>query len=136
MGISLASPSVYDDPAPDFAINEIKRTYGHTVYPRKSLHKNGRLFSLGTTELPLSYLSDVNGGIAFSNSALFLTDNLITGASSSNAGDVGSLYIEGHTISDIGLTFVTQTIMLTGQTTVSLDTPLRDVTRLDSELVK
>lgn len=58
------------------------------------------------------------------------TANDIDVVVSTNAGDTQSVVIEGHTISGSDLTFVTQTVTLTGTTPAALTTPLARVTRL------
>jgi len=61
----------------------------------------------------------------------YLSSDLITTVSSSSASDTHSVTIEGHTSPDgLVFTFVIQTITLTGQTQVTLATPLCRVSRL------
>lgn len=132
-GLSNVQGVARDDPALAFAISEIKRLYGHTVYPRKSLHKYGRVTGFGTSETLISSVFAVNGGIVFANNdILFKTSDIFTSVVSDGA-DTGTLTIEGHTYSGGVLTFVSRAVTLTGTTPVTLDTPLRDVTRMAYE---
>ena len=56
--------------------------------------------------------------------------NLVDSVTSANTGDDQTLRIEGHTISGSDLTFVAQNVTLTGQTPVTLATPLHHCTRI------
>lgn len=60
----------------------------------------------------------------------YVNSNLINKLSSSSTSDTQVLSIEGHTISGSNLTFVVQTLALTGRTQATLSTPLARMTRL------
>ena len=131
MAISSIQGGVKNDPALAFAIDEIRRNYGDQVYARKGLHKYGRVVGFGTSETLISAIYAVNGGITFANNSILeKTSDIFTSVVSDNSSDTGTLAIEGHTYDSGALTFVTQSVTLTGQTPVTLTTPLRDVTRL------
>ena len=116
------------DPWIQHAIEVISGTYGDTVSIQakdKDLLKFGRNQLVNTTK---STLMTLPVGI---DNEIYLSSNLITQISSSSASDTGSVIVEGHTSSDgLVFTFVTQTITLTGQTAVSLTTPLCRVSRV------
>lgn len=99
------------------ALEEIEETYGHScTLKKKTLIKFGRLDGLNQTRATVQ----TQGGFE-----TFLTDNLITHFSSTEAGDTGPVYFEGHTIDGTGKkTFVTQTKNANGQNKVALDTPI------------
>lgn len=59
----------------------------------------------------------------------FVSTNAITSIVSDSTSDTTTVIIEGHTISSGDLTFVSQIATLTGQTAVTLTTPLARVTR-------
>lgn len=109
------------------AIRDIKVNYGHNVSvgeKGKDLFKFGRNHSVGTTRatvmtLPGSELSET-----------YVASNLITTVSSSSGSDTRQITIEGHTLSGGNLTFVVQTITLTGQTQATLTTPLARASRV------
>lgn len=106
------------------AIREIENTYGDnvSVYQKsKSLIKFGRNDDVGTTEETVW----LRGGLE-----TYATGNDIDSVSSSNSGDTQSIIVEGHTISGDELTFVVQSVTLTGQTPATLTTPLYRATRL------
>ena len=110
------------DPIISFLQSEIYQAYGDTTrVSRKSLHKFGRLSSLGTSESEINYL-----GI----DSVHSTTNSITHFSSADGGDTQTLRVEGMTISGGLLTFVAQDITLAGQTKTALTTPLSRVTRI------
>jgi hypothetical protein len=99
------------------ALDEIKSTYGDvcTIKP-KSLLKFGSN-------------SDIDANVeetvwARGGHETFATSNSITHISSDDAGDTQVIVIEGHTVSGGELTFVTQSVTLSGQTKVALTTPL------------
>ena len=99
-------------------------TYGHTVSienKRKPLTKFGRNSDLGTSEETVWLV----GG-----TETYATDNDIISISSSDDTDTQSVVIEGHTVSGGNLTFVSQTVTMTGQTEKALTTPLYRATRL------
>lgn len=60
----------------------------------------------------------------------YVASDLITTIISDNAGDTEDVKVEGHTISGGVFTFVAQTVTLTGQTAVTLATPLARVSRV------
>lgn len=117
------------DPWIAHAIDVIYDTYGDRVSVEekaKDLLKFGRNKNIQTTKTTLMTLP------ATIFNETYLTDNLITTVSSSSAADTESITVEGHTTADGGLTFtfVSQTITLTGQTQVTLATPLARCTKL------
>ena len=121
------------DPRLQFAIDEIKRLYGHDVYARKGLHKYGRVTGFGASETLISSIYDLNGGIEWGstgNAVLSATDNVFTSIVSSDNSDTGTVTIEGHTRSGDDYVFTIQTVTLTGQTPVALSTTLCTVTYL------
>lgn len=108
------------------AIDEIYGVYLARVSvkdKRKSLLKFGRNESVGTSFSTIQSQGDFEA---------YVSDNLITQISSSNAGDTGNTLIEGHVIDTTtkALTFSQQYKVLTGQTAVSLDPPLSRGTRI------
>lgn len=114
----------FDDTSLGLAIAEIGGTYGDVVSvveKKKSLLKYGENTDLDTTEETVW----LRGGIE-----TYATGNDIDSISSSNAGDTQTVTIEGHTMSGGELTFVTQNATLTGQTPVTLTTPLFRSTRI------
>jgi hypothetical protein len=113
------------DPWVNHAIREAAKD-GVILTPKyKTLHKFGTNGLVGTSEatvmtLPAGVLRET-----------YATTNAIDSISSSDAGDTGTVYIEGNTVDGSGnFTFVTQTATLTGQTKLTLGTPLARVTRL------
>ena len=68
-----------------------------------------------------------------SGTSNLINDNLINSISSSSALDQQEVYIEGHTVSGVGVnqkfTFVTQVVTLNGQNRVALTTPLARVSQ-------
>lgn len=60
----------------------------------------------------------------------FVSTNIITSLISSSAADTEDVIIEGHTISGGVFTFVVQTATLTGQSVVTLGTPLARASRI------
>lgn len=106
------------------AVSQIRADYGHEVSiieKNKTLLKFGRIDSLGTSFETIW----VQGG-----NETYATGNDIDSISSSNSGDTQTVTIEGHTISGSDLTFVVQSVTLTGQTTATLSTPLYRATRM------
>lgn len=106
-------------------------TYGDTVSvaaKKKTLLKFGRRDNVGTTYRTLWNMPGTADHEAYP------TTNAITHFASSDAGDTGSVAIEGHTVSGTGtsaeFTFVTQTVTLAGQTKTALTTPLARVNRV------
>lgn len=103
------------------AINEIRGTYGDNVFIKpKSLTKFGRNDALGQSFETVW----IQGG-----NETYATGNTIDSVSSSDSGDTQSVTVEGHTISGGVLTFVVQSVTLTGQDTATLATPLYRATR-------
>ena len=106
----------------------IKNTYGDTVSAAskaKELNKFGRTANadsgVRTTVAPFQ--------AAIVNET-FVSTNLVDSVVSTDAGDTQTIKIEGHTIDASGnLTFKVQSATLTGQTEVTLGTPLARVTR-------
>ena len=88
---------------------------------RKGLLKFGSFANLGTSVETVQS----QGG-----NETYCTTNAITHFSSSNSGDTRDIVVEGHTISNGLLTFVTQTVTLFGQTKTALTTPLARATRV------
>ena len=114
----------YSDTLVGRAINGIARSFGDTVsLPRKGkkLSKFGQNTDLGTTEETVWQ----QGG-----KEVLATGNDIDTVSSSNDTDTQNIIIEGHTLSGSDLTFVIQTATLTGQTGVTLSTPLYRATKM------
>lgn len=106
------------------AIAQVEDTYGDIVSvesKKKTLRKFGRNPSVDTTFETLWR----TGG-----DETYATSNVIDKISSSDNGDTQSVVIEGHTISNGELTFVSQTKTLQGQTESALTTPLARVTRM------
>lgn len=106
---------------------EIQSTFGDTVSIRdknKSLLKFGRNTALGTaTETVWEYGGDET----------YVSTNSIDTISSSDAADTATITIEGHTVTGTGtssqFTFSIQTVVLSGQGKVLLDTPIARVSR-------
>ncbi len=105
------------------AIAEIEEQFSERVdYKGKSLIKFGRNTDLAQNTVETIWPTGGN--------ETYLTDNLITHVSSSDAGDTQDVVIEGHTIDGNGdFTFVVQTVTLDGQNAVALGTPLARATR-------
>lgn len=109
------------------AIDEIENTFGDTVSvstKKKSLIKFGRNENVGTS---LTTIMQFQGTELHE---VYQTTNSIDKVVTTDNSFTGTVTIEGHTISGNDLTFVTQTKTLTGQTGVTLDTPLARVTRI------
>ena len=103
---------------------EAKRFYGadlNLTDAPKALKKFGSRANLGTSLLEVTGL-DAN--------EVFVSSNLIDSVVSTSGSDTNTVVIEGHTISGSDLTFVVQTVTLTGQTRAALTTPLARATRL------
>ena len=115
------------DPLLYYARRQIASTYGDEVSVTrkdKSLLKFGRSDTIGTTKATVMTLPS---GIL---NETYVSSNIITSVSSSNSGDTQSIVVEGHTISGSDLTFSTQTVTLTGQTAVTLPTPIARCNRI------
>ena len=102
-------------------------TYGDTVSvaaKKKNLNKFGTNSTVGTA---FETVAQFQGTTANES---FVSTNLIDAVISSSASDTMTLTIEGHTIDGSGnLTFVTQDVAVTGQTSATLTTPLARATR-------
>lgn len=112
------------------AIREIEKTYGDTVSvfdKGKSLLKFGRNEAVGASPATIMTLPAGVDNETYPNIAS--STNNITTISSSNNGDTVSMVVEGHTVSGGLLTFVVQSVTLTGQTQATLTTPLARATR-------
>lgn len=108
----------------NFAIDEVKEAYGHTIILKpKSLLKFGRSETLGT-----SYETVWQRG----GDETYQTANTIDSISSDDAGDVGSVVVEGHTIDGVtgDLSFVRQLVTLQGQTKTGLPIPMARANRV------
>lgn len=109
------------------AEREIEATFGDRVSidrKAKSLIKFGRSAELGT--IGLETVWTVGGN------ETYVSDNTISHISSSSALDTQEIYVEGHTVDSGEFTFVTQTATLSGNTKVSLSTPLARVSRISN----
>ena len=116
------------DPKIQQAENVAVSTYGDVINVQtkaKNLLKFGRNKLVNVTKSTLMTLP-----VGIDNETL-VASNLITQVSSSSGSDTGNIIIEGHTSSD-GLTFAfsKQTVTLTGQTAVTLATPIARVSRV------
>lgn len=115
------------DPYLHLAEEMIFSDYGDEVsvhQKAKVLLKFGRNEDVGTSEATIQHQPS---GILHET---FVSTNAIDTVVSTSAGDTEDIVIEGHTISGGVFTFVTQTATLTGQTEVTLSTPLARCTRL------
>lgn len=113
------------------AEREIENSYGDTVScfeKGKSLVKFGR--STNADSGQKDTVAQWQGATQYEETFVF--DNLIDEVSSSSSSDTQSIKIEGHTVntSTGDYTFVVQTVTLTGQTPVTLPTPLARCSRL------
>ena len=112
---------------PDFwiehAIRQIYDRFGDVVEIKpKSLLKFGSYDNLGTS---FETVQSTGGN------ETYVTTNAIDTVSSSNAGDTGVVFIEGHTIDgNDDFTFVGQSATLNGQNKVVLGTPLARCSRI------
>lgn len=113
-------------PQSELALREIYSTYGDRCHIKpKSLHKFGRTASLASdTEVEISRFQD-----AVLTETLSTTNDIDSIVSTSTSDNTQTIRIEGHTVADGNLTFVTQTADLNGQTRVPLTTPLVRATR-------
>lgn len=115
------------DPDIQQAIRVVKSTYGDDV---SVISKAKNLSKFGRTE---NADANVETTVAeFQGSVVnetYVSTNIIDSISSSDSGDTESVTIEGHTISAGQLTFVVQSVTLTGQTEATLSTPLCRATR-------
>ena len=129
LGGDDVAPVVWSgDPWLQYAIDEIKNTYGDYVQIKpKSLHKFGRTRNADTdikTTLNIFPGSEIN--------ETFSTTNDIDRLVSSSTSDTETIVIEGHRFDDNNnLVFVApQEVTLTGQTPAPLATPLCRATRM------
>lgn len=109
------------------AEREIQANFGEVVSidkKAKSLLKFGKSAELGTSGLETVWT--VGGNEAY------VSDNTISHISSSSSGDTQEIYVEGHTVDNGEFTFVTQTATLSGNSKVSLTTPLARVSRISN----
>ena len=109
------------------AEREIESTFGDRVSidrKAKSLIKFGRSAELGTIGLETVW--------AVGGNETYVSANTISHISSSSALDTQEIYVEGHTVDSGEFTFVTQTATLSGNTKVSLSTPLARVSRISN----
>ena len=90
----------------------------------KDLLKFGRSQQVQTTS---STLMTLPAGVY---NETYVSSNLINSIISTSAGDTQSVVVEGHTISGSDLTFVSQSVTLTGQTVAALGTALARVSRV------
>jgi hypothetical protein len=109
------------------AIKQIHSTYGDVVSvndKQKSLIKFGRNANISTTVSTIQQFTGTEVHETYTNT------NSIDSVVTSDATYTGTVKIEGHTIDSGNLTFVSQTATLTGETPVTLTTPLARATRL------
>lgn len=107
------------------SIEEIADVYGDYVYIKpKKLTKFGKNLDIDAGVSETLWVTGGNETYQPSNV------NNIDSVSSSDNGDTQSITVEGHIASGDTLTFVSQTVTLTGQTPVVLPTPLHRMTRL------
>ena len=111
------------------AEREIQSTFGDVVSidkKAKSLIKFGKSADLSANGT--STVWTVGGH------EVYVNDNLITHISSSSAADVYEVLLECHTVSGTGqdakFSFLTQTVILQGQTKVALPTPVARVSQV------
>lgn len=121
----MATPDEFDGWV-RYAILEAKEVYGINVFPKgKSLLKFGKTDNADSAQK--TTLMKLN---ATTFNETYLSANSINKVSSSSTNDGATITIEGHTIDSAGnLTFVVQSIALTGQTAATLATPLARATR-------
>ena len=106
---------------------EIQATYSDVVSidkKAKSLLKFGRSAQLPTDTLDTVWTVGGNES--------YVSDNSITHISSSSISDTEEIRVEGHTLSNGELTFVVQTVTLSGQTPVALTTGIARVSRVSN----
>ena len=113
------------------AENVVFSTYGDKVsveQKAKNLNKFGRNGNVDSGQS--CTIQEFQGATQYEETFVF--DNLIDEVTSSSGSDTQSITIEGHTVntSTGDLTFVVQTLTLTGQTPATLTTPLARCTRL------
>ena len=122
----------YDDlavlPFCEYAEHVIFSTYGDAVSvdaKNKQLSKFGQNLAVGTTYETVAELQSTE------SNETFVTTNIIDSIVSSSSSDTTqTIAIEGHTVDVSGnMTFVTQDAVLTGQTEVTLTTPMARANR-------
>lgn len=119
--------SLVADPWLHHSMDVITATYGDTV----SIHeKNKDLLKFGHNELVGTSEATIQHQPAGILHETYVSTNAIDTIVSTNNGDTQNAVVEGHTISGGDFTFVSQTVTLTGQTEVTLGTPLARCTRL------
>lgn len=109
----------------DNALDRIAKNYGDDVsieLKAKALVKFGERSDLGTDRATIGLI----GGELHET---LLNTNDITTVVSTSTSDTGTIYYEGHTIDDDGLTFVSGTATLTGRTPALLSTPVARINR-------
>ena len=115
------------------AIRRIEKQYGHTVSvweKGKALLKFGRNPNVDSGAYSTIWATGID---AANETYLAAGSNAITHYSSASTADAQTGVVEGHTSDTNGnLTFVTQTITLTGQTPAALTTALNRSTRLNN----
>ena len=127
MSLNVYPPVSEHDPWMEHAISNIFADFGDDVSTEnknKDLLKYGRSTQVQTTTSTLMTLP------TGTFTETYVSSNLINSIISTNTGDTEEVKIEGHTISGSNLTFVVQTVTLTGQTAASLGTALARVTRV------
>jgi len=128
-GVVSVTPSSVDDRY-RYAIAKVLADYGDTISVAsklKDLTKFGENQNIGTS---LTTIMTLPSGV--SSETLSTSSNNIVSIISSNAGDTGTVTIEGHYFSGTDLIFTIQSATLTGQTAVTLTTALSRVTRVYS----
>lgn len=113
-----------------FAIREIEKRQGASVSAwtdARALHKFGRNEAVGTATATVMTLPGSEVHETYPNVAA--STNYITTVSSNSTADGETLTITGFTVDGGNLTRVTQDAVLTGQTPVTLTTPLARVER-------
>jgi hypothetical protein len=111
-----------------YAQDEILELYGEKV---SVIQKKKSLFKYGVnSNLPLTTEVTIQQLLGSEEEELFLTSNGIDSISTSDAGALGDIRIEGHTYDSGDLTFVSQLVTLNGQNRVILLTPLATSVRI------
>ena len=113
------------------AMQIIKDVFGDNVNPKpKSLFKFGRTINTAGSQAKTTIAEFQGGSASTVFNETFATSNSVDRIVSSNASDMQPVTIEGHTLTDGNLAFVSQTVTLNGQTPVALSTPLARCNRL------
>lgn len=111
----------------NLAEREVLKTYGDRVsvaQKGKSILKFGRTEEVTTVSRTIAQLG------AGQSHETYVTDNLITHASSSSDSDTQTINIEYHTVANGVFTFGTQLVTLTGRTAAPLPVPCARVSRV------